>query len=79
MIGIARNRVLEHLRERGFANVPPDLRTDILRFFSDGRALAAIDDDDERAKVSKALAQLDVAFDRPGVGSPSRCASRESR
>jgi hypothetical protein len=53
--------LLERLRERGFADVTPELRADILGFFSDGRALAAIDDEDDRAEVLEALAQLDAA------------------
>lgn len=52
--------LLDRLGERGFATVSADLRADILRFYADGRALAAIDDDEERAEVSRRLAALDV-------------------
>ena len=59
--------LLAHLRKRGFADTTPALRTDILRFYSSGRALAAIEDDDEREEVREALAQLDAT--PPGVQS----------
>ena len=52
--------LLAHLQERGFADVSPELRADILRFYSTGRALAAIDDDDEQAEVRDALTRLDA-------------------
>jgi hypothetical protein len=53
--------LLAHLDEKGMTDVPPALRTNLLRFYSDGRALAAIAEDDERAKVSEHLARLDAA------------------
>ena len=65
--------LLEKLEEHRFADVTPELRTDVLRFYSTGRALAAIDDDDERAEVREALAQLDA---RPPRASRSSAASR---
>jgi hypothetical protein len=66
--------LLDHLEERGFARVTPDLRADILRFYSDGRALAALDDD-ERAKTSARLAQLDAVspqLSRRSLGAAER-------
>jgi hypothetical protein len=65
--------LLRRLEEHRFADVTPELRTDILRFYSTGRALAAIDDDDEQAEVREALAQLDA---RPPDASRSSAARR---
>jgi hypothetical protein len=53
--------LLAHLDEKQMADVPPALRANVLRFYSDGRALAAIRDEDERAKVYEGLARLDAA------------------
>jgi hypothetical protein len=72
-------QLLGELRERGFADVSPELRADILRFYSDGRALAKIDDDDERAKVDEGLARLDAALPRASrlsAASPSTYVQR---
>ena len=68
--------LLAQLDEKGMADVPPALRADVLRFFSDGRALAAIRDDDDRVKVDERLARLDAA--PPGVPSGSDRAAEPS-
>jgi hypothetical protein len=53
--------LLAHLDEKGMAEVPPALRANILWFYSDGRALAAIREEDERTKVYEGLVRLDAA------------------
>ena len=72
--------LLAKLREHRFADVSPELRADILRFYSNGRALAAIDDD-EQAEVREALAQLDAQrpeTSRSSVPAPRPGAGRDS-
>ena len=72
--------LLGQLHERAFAGVSPAVRGDLLRFFSDGRALAAIDDEDERVKVSQALAQLDATSPAARHGADARSqAARTAR
>lgn len=53
--------LLGRLAQRGFAGVSPALRAYLLRFWADGRALAAVGDADERAEIESRLAGLDAA------------------
>lgn len=53
--------LLDRLADRGYADVPSDLRTDILRHFGSLEAAAAVEDDDEREKVTAELARLEAS------------------